>query len=143
MKKIINSFLLTLSLLAMSSCDQFLDVNTDPNNPSQPVLELLLPATQVSLGVNIGGGTINRVATVVMQHATTGGFSRFDYTGSTFQTNWNNLYAQALNDIEIIIKNGTEVKSFGYVGMAKIEKAYIYSIMVDLWGDVPYTEAAQ
>lgn len=143
MKKIRNIFLLATSLFAMSSCDQFLDVNTDPNNPSQPVLELLLPATQVSLAVNIGGGTLNRVATVIMQHATIGGFSRFDYTGATFQTNWNNLYSQALNDLEIIIKNGTEAKSFGYVGIAKIEKAYTYSVMVDLWGDVPYTEASQ
>ncbi len=142
MKRIIPIILLAASLFVTSSCDQFLDVNTDPNNPSQPVLELLLPATQVSLGVNIGGGTLNRAASVAMQHAYILGLSRFDHTGATFQTNWNNIYAQALNDIEIIIKNGTDAKSFGYVGMAKLEKAYIYSVLVDLWGDVPYTEAS-
>jgi hypothetical protein len=143
MKKIINICITTVSLFMMSSCDKFLDVNTDPNNPSKPVLELLLPATQVSLGINIGGGSLNRAASVAMQHAYVLGLSRFDYTGATFQTNWNNIYSQALNDIEIIIKNGTESKSFGYVGMAKIEKAYIYSVMVDLWGDIPYSESAQ
>jgi Starch-binding associating with outer membrane len=143
MKKIKNIFLLATSLFMMSSCDKFLDVNTDPNNPSKPVLELLLPATQVSLGVNIAGSALNRAASVAMQHAYILGLGRYDYTGATFQTAWNNLYSQALNDLEIIIKNGTEAKSFGYVGMAKIEKAYIYSIMVDLWGDVPYTEASQ
>jgi hypothetical protein len=128
-------------LLSVASCDSFLDVNTDPNSPSQPVLDLLLPATQVSIGTQIGGSNLNRVATVVVQHATQGGFSRFDYSGSTFQTAWNNLYAEALTDIGLIIDQGTERQQWGYVGIAKLQKAYIYSVLVDLWGDVPFSEA--
>ena len=142
--KTIKIILFALGLtVSLSGCNSFLDINVDPNTPSQPVLELLLPATQASMAINIGGGTINRTATVVVQHATQNGPSRFDFSGSTFQANWNSLYADALNDIEGIIRQGTTGSQWGYVGIAKIQKAYIYSIMVDLWGDVPFSEASQ
>ncbi|WP_266364885.1 SusD/RagB family nutrient-binding outer membrane lipoprotein [Tellurirhabdus rosea] len=142
MKKIL-SLCAALSLAVVtSSCNDFLDINVDPNTPSQPVLDLLLPATQVSMGVQIGGSALNRISTVVVQHATQNLASRFDFNGATFQTAWNNLYAEALKDIDLVIKQGTERNQWGYVGIAKLEKAYIYSIMVDLWGDVPFTEAS-
>lgn len=142
MKKILTILCCGLLLITTSSCDKFLDINVDPNLPSEPVLNLLLPATQVSMGVRIGGGTSNRVATVIMQHATQNLSSRFDFNGSTFQADWNGIYAEALNDLEIIIRQGTASNQWGYVGIAKLQKAYIYSILVDLWGDVPFSEAS-
>lgn len=141
MKRIFRILTALPLLLSAVSCDSFLDVNTDPNSPSQPVLDLLLPATQVSIGVQIGGSNLNRVASVIAQHATTGGFSRFDYSGSTFQVAWNALYAEALTDLDLIIREGTTRQQWGYVGIAKLEKAYVYSVMVDLWGEIPFSEA--
>ncbi|WP_128546908.1 SusD/RagB family nutrient-binding outer membrane lipoprotein [Larkinella soli] len=143
MKKIISLFVGTVLALTFSGCNSFLDINVDPNAPSQPALDLLLPATQVSIGVNIGGGATNRIATIIMQHATQNTPSRFDLNGSTFQTPWNALYSEALNDLEIIIREGTARTQWSYVGMAKLEKAYLYSVLVDLWGDVPFSEASK
>ncbi|WP_421830382.1 SusD/RagB family nutrient-binding outer membrane lipoprotein [Larkinella sp.] len=143
MKTIFKLFIGAFFALTFSSCNDFLDINVDPNTPSQPVLDLLLPATQVSIGVHIGGGATNRVATVIMQHATQNGPSRFDMSGSTFQTPWNGIYSEALNDLEIIIREGTARSQWSYVGIAKLEKAYVYSVLVDLWGDVPFSEASQ
>ncbi|MBC7922533.1 MAG: SusD/RagB family nutrient-binding outer membrane lipoprotein, partial [Ferruginibacter sp.] len=55
----------------------------------------------------------------------------------------NSLYTQALNDTEIIIVEGTQRQQWGYVAIAKLQKAYVYSLMVDMWGDIPYGQASR
>ncbi len=138
----IYKYLTALSLVwAMSGCGKFLDVNVDPNSPTEPVLDLLLPSTQVSMVVNLGTNNPNIVATCIVQHATQGGFSRFELLGTTFQTAWNNIYSVTLADLDIMISTAAARNNTAYLGMGKLLKAYTYSNLVDIWGDVPYTEA--
>ncbi|WP_461055158.1 SusD/RagB family nutrient-binding outer membrane lipoprotein [Spirosoma arcticum] len=141
----INSLLKTASWLSLlfvaGSCNKFVDINTDPNNPTTPVLELLLPATQVSMTGSLRD--VNQGASILMQHLYTSGTSRNFQDGTTYQQSWNGLYTQMLNDVEILIREGTRQQRWDYVAIAKLEKAYIYSLMVDLWGDIPYTDASQ
>src|SRR5687768_1109122 len=60
-----------------------------------------------------------------------------------FENQWNTeLYSGILNNLETII-NKTQETSPAYSGIAKLQKAYAYSIITDLWGDVPYSQAAQ
>lgn len=138
--KKISETVLALLVLAVSSCDSFIDINKDPNNPTEPQLNLLLPATQLSIVGNFNG--INRGASNVVQHRASGSLNRYDQTGTTFQATWLGYYTQAVPDLETIIAAGTQQGQWGYVAVAKIQKAYLYSIMVDLWGNVPYSEAA-
>ena len=141
MKKInYTGLVLGLLILVASSCDSFIDINQDPNNPTTPQLNLLLPATQLSIAGNFNG--INRGASNVIQHRASGSLNRWDQSGTTFENTWLGYYTQAIPDLETIIATGTEQGQWGYVAVAKIQKAYLYSIMVDLWGDVPYSEAA-
>ena len=133
------SALLVLLFLA-SSCSDFVDINTDPNNPTKPTLSLLLPATQMSLagyfnGVNAGGSS-------AMQHFASGALNRWNQSGTSFSTPWSGFYTATIPDLETIIREGTAQEAWGYVAIAKLEKAYLYSVMVDLWGDVPYSQAA-
>ena len=58
-------FLVALSVFA--SCKKVLDINEDPNNPTQVATRLLLPAAQVQLGYTIGG-SVNRVTGAFTQH---------------------------------------------------------------------------
>ncbi len=47
-----------------------------------------------------------------------------------------------LKDLEGIIKsNAGDTGSPQYLGIAQLLKAYVVSTMVDLFGDIPYTEA--
>jgi hypothetical protein len=135
-----TGLVLGLLMLVASSCDSFIDINKDPNNPTSPQLSLLLPATQLSIVGNFNG--INRGASNVVQHRASGSLNRWDQSGTTFQASWLGFYTQAIPDLETIIQTGTEEGQWGYVAVAKIQKAYLYSIMVDLWGDVPFSEAA-
>jgi hypothetical protein len=43
-----TGLVLGLLMLVASSCDSFIDINKDPNNPTSPQLSLLLPATAIS-----------------------------------------------------------------------------------------------
>ena len=42
---------------------------------------------------------------------------------------------------EQIITQGTAEQRLSYVGIAQIQKAYVISQMVDMFGDIPYSEA--
>ena len=53
MKKIILS-ILTLSMLALSACSDFLDINEDPNNPREATLSFVLPSVQANMAGALG-----------------------------------------------------------------------------------------
>src|SRR5690606_7523947 len=56
---------------------------------------------------------------------------------------WSIMYRDVLTNAEYIIQEGTEKGNLQYVGIAKIIKAYGYSVLVDLFGEVPFSEANQ
>lgn len=135
----------TASLLGLlflaGSCKDFVDINADPNNPTTPVLDLILPATQVSMAGSLRD--VNVGTSILTQQLYTTNTSRNFQEGTDYQASWNGLYTQVLNDLEIIIREGTTQQRWDYVSIAKLQKAYIYSLMVDLWGDVPYADATK
>jgi hypothetical protein len=66
-------------------------------------------------------------------------YYRYNIQGSDENNVWGSIHAGALNDLQLIINQGSA--SPYYTGVAKILKAYLYSLVVDVWGKVPYTEA--
>lgn len=134
---------LALSLL---SCSDYLDVDTDRDNPTIAPLNLLLTNIEVNVGnatdFQFYTGDILQVYThqmVVREEQDQYG-TKVD--NILLSNEWNNIYL-TLNDIETLIKQGTESGDLVYVGLAQMQKAYLMSIAVDLWGDVPYSQATQ
>ena len=146
-KSLIKSLGLSSLMLVSFSCGDFLDINQDPNNATDASLEQLLPSTQLSIGSVFGGqhtdgsGSINEDPSIFVQHYYTLSPSRFDIAASDYDANWRDVYREALKDIEEIVAKGTEEERWVHVGIAQVEKAFIFSTFVDLWGDVPYSEA--
>jgi hypothetical protein len=135
------TYLFTIILFfSVSSCDLFdLDVNTDPNNPSQASLNLLLTNSMLD-GAAVFAGNLNDAAHGFVGLTTN--TDDFNMTNATWNNTWNFLYSGPLNDLERIIIAATEQgNNPHYLGVAQVLKAYYFSLMVDLWGDVPYTEA--
>lgn len=135
----------------MVSCKKQLDINVDPNNPLELSESRLLPAIQQNLGnrLAIGSGTEGGFSTILEvythQMTTREGADQYGSTGNAYyiQQAWNGLYIDVLTNIDFIIKNGTENGNLKYVGIAKILKAYTFSQLVDIFGDVPFSEANQ
>ncbi len=146
--KHIKLWALTLMIVSVSGCDSFLDINVDPNNPSQVTLGQLLTQSQVTMvnSFGIGNPGLSTPASILVhQTVQRGSVDSYFVSGEDFQiqTAWQNLYSGSLEDLKVIIDLGTEENDLHYVGIAKILTAYTYSMMVDVWGDIPFSEALQ
>lgn len=62
-------------------------------------------------------------------------------TPANFDTEWSLAYAGVIADTRAIISNGTPLELYEHVAVAKILEAYTIMTLVDMFGDVPYTEA--
>jgi hypothetical protein len=141
MKPITYLLLIAFVLGIAVSCDNFLDINDDPNNPTSATIVDLMPAAQIGIAFTVSNMPC-RVAEDAVQHLVIGRFDGWAVDGSDLSNDWRfSLYAGALKDIEEIIEKGTVSENFHYVGVAKLLKAYAYSLMVDMWDDIPFTQA--
>jgi len=137
-------------VMTLGSCKKMFDINKDPDRlpDTNAPLEQLLTSAQVNIGFE-GGSDMFRYTTIIMQQMSgmasspnqTFEYYRYNITGSDQNNVWSSMNATTLNDLELIIKQGGA--SPYYTGVAKLLKAYEYSLMVDIWGKIPYTEAQQ
>jgi hypothetical protein len=144
--KRISILVVAIFSLSITSCD--LDINVDPNNPNPTTVpnSQLLSSAEIAIFTSFGpnGSGLGQPASIwVHQTMIRSSADNYNPTGTdgNISTPWLNLYAGALTDLESIIKVGTEQEQFQYVGIAKILKAYAFANMVDVWGDVPFSEA--
>jgi len=148
-------------LVTFLSCSkEFLDINTDPNNPTSIEVSKILPTTERTLGDALSmdennGGLSNVLAVYVHQMSTREEADKYGMTGAdpVIATPWAKLYSSTANpgtsfpiygvlqNLEDIIKNSTDAGNAKYAGIGKILKAYTYSVLVDVFGDVPFSEA--
>jgi hypothetical protein len=150
MKKIFKYLVVAAITAGISSCEDYLDVNTDPSNPTSDSVnpDLQLAGVMVESYGNIMPGSANRLGNIYMQSwaadATnfTGAFLdeySLSMTASFYQVIWNNIYLYTDTYSSIIRQNSSTYAN--HVAIAKIMKAYYFQYLVDLYGDIPYAEA--
>lgn len=129
----------SIAALGLVSCElDDLDINVDPNSASQASLELLLTNAQFE-GLSTFGGGLNN-STMGFQAINTSS-DNFNFTNSSWNGTWNFLYSGPLKDLEEMIQASDPELTPRYLGVGQILKAYYFTTMVDLWGDIPYSEA--
>lgn len=157
--KYFGSIVIALTaIFFLGSCKKFLDINRDPNNiptGNAPIAQQLT-AAQINLAFE-GGSDLFRYAALIMQQMSgesanpnqTWFYYRYIISGTDVNNTWGAAFAASngtsgtLKDLEIIIKSATTNGSPYYSGICKILKAYEYGLLVDAWGNIPYTEAEQ
>lgn len=144
MKKIVEHLLILIFVVSLASCtNDYLDVNNSPNSPTTPELNQLLSGSQYYMvqalgqGNFIGGGLLSYVHQLNTREI--GNYGMTPGANNTFNT-WNYLYTYVLTDYDAIINFAEPEGNLIYAGIAKTLKAYTFSVMVDLWGDIPYSE---
>jgi hypothetical protein len=129
----------SLLVIGTSSCElDDLDINTDPNTASKASINLLLTEAQFG-GLNTFAGGLNN-ATMGFQAINTSS-DDFNFTNSSWNGTWNYLYSGPLKDLEELINAADPEKNPRYLAIGQLLKAYYFTTMVDLWGDIPYSEA--
>ena len=139
MNSIYKISIVCIVLMSSWACD--LDINVDPNNPVTADLHELLPNGQLTV-LEPMANLLNAIGSSVVQTRVSTRHDNYAVDIALVTGIWNNqFYSGGLKDFEEIIVMGTENESWHYVGVAKLMKAYIFSVMVDLWDDIPYQDA--
>ena len=153
MKSLKTKYLSAIAGLALlASCTKpgdFGDMNTDPNNPSDPNTALLFTnsiRSAISSPVDEPDGELYVQYLSEVQYTQASRYSSrvFDYS---------TIYNGALADIQRVIDLNTanDTKSLpavlsggsnaNQIATARILKAYVFLHLTDRWGDIPYSEA--
>lgn len=128
--------------LSFTACKDYLDVNVDPNQSTTSRVDLQLSAAQLQTAIGIGQ-RIYPAVSVWSQYYTGGpGVSLGDPDQHKLASSeGNEVFTRLMRsgvNLDFIIKNST---NSNYIAIAKIMKAYNFQVLVDLFGDIPYTQA--
>lgn len=147
MKKYIISAFALFTLFATSGCQDWLDVNHNPNVLEEvPDAKVLLPAAEMNLAnslmgweMGFSGGFWSEYWT---QKYTASQFKTLcQYEETNFSTAYQNLTAGVLTDLENIKTVSQENGNTGNYFIAEALAIYTWQIMTDVWGNIPYSEA--
>lgn len=155
--RITKLFLPVLAVsLAMMSCSEDLmdDINRDINNPQDVDAKLILTDVITSTAFSNVGGDINTYTSAYVEHETGTHNQLFraehresePTAASTFNNAWNSLYGTLRNARIIIDKTsegGPQEGNNVTRGMAEVLAAYNSALIADLFGDAPWSEAAE
>ena len=141
-KRISRIFAIAGLMMTIGACDDFLETNQNPNNPSTASIDLLFPGAVVGAGF-WSTRTANENAGIFVRHFYNLNESTYNIQGNLTDTEFNQIYADPLKDFAQVIQQADELGLEGYAGISKVISAYLFSTLTDLWGEVPYSEALQ
>lgn len=148
MNRIIIS-ITALLLLTTTSCKKdLLDINQDPNRATFSTPQLTMPLALEGAARISQQAFIGNISMWVGYHATPAGFSKpnetytYDISNTYLSGYWDNLYNN-IADFDYVEKSAVSQNLPVYQAIAKVMKAYDFHQLVDLWGNVPYSEALQ
>ena len=149
MKYINNKIFIAIALLvSIAGCKKNLEINKNPNSVTESNItaELILPNSLNGVGVQtaLGYGWLNNW---IGYWSPSGSYapnteeSTYNLTASFGEGKWDGIYNVLfdLNNVEQRSKPDTSKAYF--VGIAKILKAHLFQNLVDIFGNVPYTQA--
>ncbi len=161
MKKIFNHKAIWTTALAgilsATSCTKdFDDMNVSPNSPTAIGAQYLLPAG-IEASIDRYWGHRDRferinidAAELYVQHLTRNIYSNEgdDYTVSPalLANNWKGFFNDGLLNFQrIILQTNAESASpnANYEGVALVMRSWVFSLLTDMYGAIPYTEAIQ
>jgi len=142
MKKTIAKYIVWVTLVVFSSCK--LDgLQDNPNYlaQSQASIDYLLNNVQVEFGNFFNRATSPSMDLTRMRALISGANYNNAYQPVNFDLLWESFYSTTLPDVAAVITKAEEGNLFVHSGMAKIIKAYELITMVDMFGDIPYSDA--
>lgn len=147
MKRNFKFILATLLVVHFTSCTSFLDVNTDLVNPPHAPYDMVL-APAIASSASVIGGQYAILGSLWAQHFTQSNTANqykvldgYRLTSSDMNSSFNELYSGALNDYQIVINESEVAQDWNTYLMAVTMQCYTYQVLVDLYGQIPFTES--
>lgn len=143
--KLKNLIIAAGAVLALGSCKKtsWLDVNTNPNSlpSSTPDFTFAAAANRVAgtLGPNELGSYWSGQWTQSSTYIISNTIFAYQYNNTNFNY-WSGYY-DILEDLQYSIDGAATKGPVYYGGTARVMKAYVYQMIVDMYGNAPYTDA--
>lgn len=131
-----------LAALALSGCN--LDINKDPYAVTDLDFGQLLTATEWEVGMNFAEGNyLNANFSAYVHHTVSREIDNYSLVASysTLGNTWEQAYKYSIKNCDALIENADKSGDAICAGIGRVLRTHVYLNLVDLWGDVPYSEA--
>lgn len=139
----VKFLLVVLLALGLTACEDLATFNENPNAPTidQASPNLILPKILYEVGNEMTADLAWGFSNVVTQMAATNNFTSVDiYAWGTYSGTWDLMYRNA-RDAQNLMILGENLSNDNYVAIGMTLKAYMFSVLTDMYGDIPYSEA--
>ncbi|SEB78286.1 Starch-binding associating with outer membrane [Tenacibaculum sp. MAR_2009_124] len=135
---------LIFTMFTMSSCEEFLKgTNENPNDPTSVSPAALLAPAETVIAYQYGGNFsrysglfVQQVEGMDRQWAS---FNNYVLIAANFDSDWQLLYVDVLNNLNIMIEQSETAGYNHYIGVGKALKAFSLLLMTDFWNSIPYS----
>ncbi|SFE77449.1 Starch-binding associating with outer membrane [Chitinophaga sp. CF118] len=140
-------FWLAGAVLILSGCKKELErINRNPNEAQTAQPDYLLSnGIKANIDTYWGNDAAMETSLLYVQY-----WSKIQYTdpdkyipaATSIQTIWSNFYAQGVQDFTTLAQLGDSLHNPNYKAVALIMRSWIFQVLTDFYGDVPYSETA-
>lgn len=154
--KIISAPVTLFLIVFLSGCQKELDINHNPSvaTVDQATPSLLFPAAVLATTGKVGGdlsivgsmwSQFSTQAALAQQYTDIDSYNLTNTDGfvSGVNSSWTILYTNGLKNYQAVIDESKATANWNYYLMATVMKAYTWQVLVDLYDEVPYTQALQ
>lgn len=133
----------------MTSCDKYLDINKDPNSPSEANVtpSMIFPGAEMNLAASYGDFLRIVGGYYAEQYAQTFGtsnyvdYSQFKMSATRSSGTYTQLFTRTLKNLETVRQQAEKTEEWGTYLAATTLRVFTYQVLVDAYGEVPYTQA--
>ena len=146
-KSIISSMI--IGALAFTSCNDYLDINTNPSSPSESQLsnDLIYPAVEMAYAANVGDYLRSCAGYLAQFYAQNFGtsnyvvFTQFQPTQARTSTFYTQFNLRVINNANIVKTKAAAENDWATYLAATVMMASSYQNLIDMYGETPYSEA--
>jgi hypothetical protein len=149
-RKIIAGLVLG-ALMIGAGCKKVLDINHDPNNPGLEVgtPKIVFPVAVMGVA-GVEGGDLALIGGLWGEYITQGATSnqyknidQFDMKTTDYNAQYTTLFTYGLKNLQFVIDKANESGDWNFYLMGSVMKAYATGLLVDMYDQIPYTDALQ
>ena len=150
MKKIFT-IIATVAVLSLTSCKDYLDINHSPNSPGEELatMDMALPAAEMALSARYGdlfrilGGYFSEHYAHYFGTGNYVTYSQFKIATTSTSGAYSDLNRAAIGNATFVRDKAAEEGAWGSYLAATVIRVFAYQVLVDAYGETPYTEAQQ
>jgi ribosomal protein S11 len=145
MKKVIKYLILGCTLTLPMACQDFVDVNTNPNFPQtvEPVVLLPPMQAQMALGVQFDARFLGKYIQNYAQSASGNTWDRYGYDPGSDNGGqiWRMAYWDIGKNLSLMMEGAEKESRWDLLGMGKVTRAWAWQMTTDMHGEIILNQA--